>query len=368
MSTDTTNGAAVATRAEEKAAALAVRGVSYTSEQINVIKSTVAVGASNEELGLFLTVAQRSGLDPFTKQIHFVKRWDSKQKRAVGAFQVGIDGFRVIASRNPRYQGRIGPWWCGKDGVWRELWTEDSPPFAAKVGVVVEGYAEPVFATARWSAYVQTTKEGNPNRFWNTMGPEQLAKCAEALALRIAFPNDLSGLYTHEEMGQADNERPAASPAPVKPRPAAAAVKRDAAVQAQAAASVAEVLADEPITEQGDARRDEGEVGTDAAPDEFSMSPEDRAEVLASSSLDEVVLRLAAMRAATKGERKFYEQHTGDMGATRTSVVDAELLLAFRKEPVNTWLDQIKNNETAWPKFCSAIVKVSDSLGIGAQA
>lgn len=369
MSADKNNGAAVAVRAEEKAAALAVRGTSYTSEQINVIKNTVAVGATNEELGLFLTVAQRSGLDPFTKQIHFVKRWDSKRKCEVGAFQVGIDGFRVIAARNPRYQGRIGPWWCGKDGVWRELWTDDAPPFAAKVGVVVAGYAEPVFATARWGAYVQTTKENVPTKFWRDMGPEQLAKCAEALALRIAFPNDLSGLYTHEEMGQADNERPAASPAPVKARPAAAAVKRDAAVQAQAAASVAEVLGDDDATtEQGDARRDEGEVGTDAAPDEFSMSPEDRAEVLASSSLDEVVLRLAAMRAATKGERKFYVQHTGETGATRTSVVDAELLKAFREQPVNTWLDQIKNSATAWPKFCRAIVKVSDSLGIGAQA
>jgi len=363
------NGTEVAVRSEEKAAALAVRGVSYTHEQINVIKSTVAVGASNEELGLFLTVAQRSGLDPFTKQIHFVKRWDSKQKREVGAFQVGIDGFRVIAARNPRYQGRVGPWWAGKDGVWRELWTEETPPFAAKVGIVVQGYAEPIFATARWSAYVQTTKEGNPNRFWNTMGPEQLAKCAEALALRIAFPNDLSGLYTHDEMAQADNgAAPAAAPQAPKTRPAAAAVKRDATVQAAAAASVAEVLADEPNNEQGDARMDESEYGTDAAPaDSPVMSLEDRAEVLAQSAPDEVLVRLAAMRAATKGERKFYEQHAKDGVEPRVSIVDAELLLSFRKEPVNTWLDQIAKNAGAWRLFCRAMLKVSDSLGIGVE-
>lgn len=359
------NGEAIAVRAEEKAAALAVRGVSYTHEQINVIKSTVAVGASNEELGLFLTVAQRSGLDPFTKQIHFVKRWDSKQKREVGAFQVGIDGFRVIAARNPRYQGRVGPWWAGKDGIWRELWTDDAEPFAAKVGIVVQGYAEPIYATARWAAYVQTTKEGNPNRFWNTMGPEQLAKCAEALALRIAFPNDLSGLYTHDEMGQADNGS-AQAPAPqvIKPRPAAAAVKRDAAVQASARASVAEVLAEVPTNEQGDARRDGSDEGMDAPPDDASgpMSAEDRVEVLAQSEPDEVLRMLDAMRAATKDARRFYEVTDG-----RAAIVDAELLLSFRKEPVNTWLDQLKNNAGAWRLFCRALVKLSDSLGIGVE-
>lgn len=368
MSNDKSNGAAVAVRAEEKAAALAVRGVSYTSEQINVIKSTVAVGASNEELGLFLTVAQRSGLDPFTKQIHFVKRWDSKQKREVGAFQVGIDGFRVIAARNPRYQGRVGPWWAGKDGAWRELWTDDAPPFAAKVGIVVEGYAEPVFATARWAAYVQTTKEGNPNRFWNTMGPEQLAKCAEALALRIAFPNDLSGLYTHEEMGQADNERPATSAAPVKARPAAAAVRKQEMVEAAAAASVAEVLNEDTNEHTGDGM-DGVEAGMDAPPVTFAdghspeMSAEDRAEVLASGSVDGVLTALAALRAATKGERHFYAT-TNVEGSTRFSIVDAELLTAFRKEPVNTWVDQIQRNAGAWRLFCRALVKVADQLGV----
>jgi phage recombination protein Bet len=353
------NGEAIAVRAEEKAAALAVRGVSYTHEQINVIKSTVAVGASNEELGLFLTVAQRSGLDPFTKQIHFVKRWDSKQKREVGAFQVGIDGFRVIASRNAKYRGRVGPWWAGKDGQWLELWTDDAPPFAAKVGIVVDGYAEPVFATARWGAYVQTTKEGAPTKFWRDMGPEQLAKCAEALALRIAFPNDLSGLYTHDEMGQAANDDRPAAPA-VAPRPAAAAIKRDAAVKAQAAASVAEVLADE---ETG-APMDESEGGMDAAPNDAPMSTEDRAEMLAQCAPDEILLRLAAMRQATKGERRFYESHAQEDGSTRHSIVDAELLLSFRDKPVNTWLDQIAKNAGAWRLFIRGMLKASDSLGI----
>jgi phage recombination protein Bet len=370
MTADTNNGAAVAVRAEQKAAALAVRGISYTSEQINVIKSTVAVGASNEELGLFLTVAQRSGLDPFTKQIHFVKRYDSKQGREVGAFQVGIDGFRVIASRNPKYQGRVGPWWAGKDGVWRELWTDETPPFAAKVGIVVEGYAEPVFATARWSAYVQTKKDGSPNRFWGLMGPEQLAKCAEALALRIAFPNDLSGLYTHDEMGQADNGREESRPAQAaKPRQAAAAVTKQREVEQAAAASVAEVLGDDT----GDGR-DAVEVGTDAAPVVYAdghspeMSAADRAEVLAQGSADDVLTALTALRVATKGERHFYTSSVVE-GVTHFAVVDGELLKAIGRvgkngAPVNTWLHQIMKSDKARLPFCLALIKVADQLGV----
>ena len=360
-------------RAEDKAASLARVGTSYTSEQINVIKSTVAVGASNEELALFLTVAQRSGLDPFTKQIHFVKRWDTKQQREVGAFQVGIDGFRVIAARSPRYQGRVGPWWCGKDGVWHELWTAEEPPFAAKVGVVVEGYREPVYATARWLAYRQTKKDGGLTRFWAEMGPEQLAKCAEALALRIAFPNDLSGLETDDEMAQADNHEPRI----IVQRPAAAAIARDEKIKKEAAKSVAEVLGNE-LNEMagrkttaewpgehddngaGEATTDTEAAGMDDAP---AMSAADRAEVLMQGTLDDLTVILTALRQATKGARKFYE-----MDGARVKVVDAGLLMGIGRVknggPVNTWLDQILKSATAHPLFCKAVLETADSLGV----
>jgi phage recombination protein Bet len=176
------------------------------SDRLDLLKRTICKGASNEELDLFVAVCNRTGLDPFARQIYAVRRWDDRLQREVQQTQVSIDGFRLVAQRSGEYAGQTPVQWCGQDGQWRDIWLGEQIPAAARVGVYRRGFAEPCYAIAMWSEYVQTKKDGKPTRMWSRMPTLMLAKCAEALALRKAFPAELSGLYSEDEMGQSDND------------------------------------------------------------------------------------------------------------------------------------------------------------------
>jgi phage recombination protein Bet len=194
----------------------------YTREQLDLLKRTLANGTTDDEFALFIGTAKRLELDPFMRQIHPVKR-RSYDKAANGyvekmVIQVGIDGFRAIADRTGQSDGQDGPYWCGPDGKWIDVWLDKEPPVAAKVTVYKRGCSRGFTGVATYRSYAQTDRNGTPNRQWTQMADVMLAKCAEALALRKAHPAQLSGVYAPEEMDQADNDNRRPQSPPVETR------------------------------------------------------------------------------------------------------------------------------------------------------
>ena len=162
----------------------------WTPEQAQLISTTIAPGCSGDELRLFAYACQRTGLDPFSKQIYAIKRGGKM------TIQAGIDGLRSIAERTGQLDGSE-TLWCGDDGQWTDVWLGSKPPAAAKTTIWRKGAGHPFTGVARFQDY--NAGQG----LWTKMGATMIAKCSEALALRKAFPADLSGVYSSDEMEQA---------------------------------------------------------------------------------------------------------------------------------------------------------------------
>jgi len=169
----------------------ALSGPPVTPEQLDLVKRTIANGATPAELQLYLYDCARQGVHPLDKLLHFTKRGGKYTP------VTSIDLMRIRAAETGEYAG-------SDDATFSTLNVrENEPPFSATVTVwrLVQGQRCPFVATARWAEYYPGDAAGT---MWRKMPHTMLGKCAEALALRKGFPRQLAGLYAKEEMDQAE--------------------------------------------------------------------------------------------------------------------------------------------------------------------
>ncbi len=188
---------------------------SFDEAKLKLLKNTICKGASDDEFQLFLHACERTGLDPFMKQIYSIPR-KTKNKNGeweeTRTIQTGVDGFRLIAERTGNYApGREPSYHYDEKG--RLI---SSTAYVKKR--TSDGTWHEIAATAFFEEYKQEFYNKKDDRyelstFWKKMPHVMLAKVAEAVALRKAFPADLSGLYTSDEMAQAEVTTLESSPA-----------------------------------------------------------------------------------------------------------------------------------------------------------
>jgi len=223
--------------------ASAVAPMEFTEDQRKLILNSFLSGASEQEAAVLLELARLRRLNPITRQIHFVKRWDSQRRAEVWSAQVGIDGFRSIAERTGLYDGQDEP----------EFEYEGKTLKLCRVRVYRKDHSRPAVGVAHFSEYAQLNKEKQLTAMWATKPHVMLAKCAEALAFRKAFPEDTSGLYSPEEMGAEEKDvTPNQGFAPTEPAPAdpsfpPASGKRTTEVKARVAARTAKTPTPTPF-------------------------------------------------------------------------------------------------------------------------
>lgn len=201
---------------EEEAAAIEAAGLVFTYPDYHERRGEKVL-APRAIVAKFLHTCERTGLDPLARQIYCIPRLG--RGGIEWGIQTAIDGFRVVAERSRKYAGQDAAEWLCADGSWVDGWVRElhgerneqgqlipgTHPLAARVRVYRHDWNpdKPAVGFASWDEYVQLKTNGDVTAMWASRGVGQLAKCAEALALRKGFPQDLSGIYTDDEMGSA---------------------------------------------------------------------------------------------------------------------------------------------------------------------
>ncbi len=163
----------------------------------------LAPAVLQEQFNYFMYVAAARGLNPLLGQIEPI--WRANKMICL----VRIDGARKLAQDSGMYRGQLGPFWKGKTTGWQDFWDDDEPPSSCKVGIVVDTFPEPIWGIANFKEYglkeEKDYKTGEvriafSSPMWKSGSSFMIAKCAEMIGLRRAFPSSFSSLYIQEEI------------------------------------------------------------------------------------------------------------------------------------------------------------------------
>lgn len=172
------------------------------ADLIRVLGSSLYPNAKPESIALVLGYCRAAGLDPMLKPVHIVPMWDSAARVERDVIMPGIGHYRVQASRSGQYVGKSEPEF-GPDMTEDLNGTKMTFPAWCRITVKrnIGGIVSEFTALERWKENYATAKRDTsaPNAMWRKRPYGQLAKVAEAQALRMAFP-ELLGAEIAEEM------------------------------------------------------------------------------------------------------------------------------------------------------------------------
>ena len=165
--------------------------IKFGEDEIKLIKENICPQSTEAEFNLFMYDCQSRGLNPLRNEIFWIKRGTK------ATHQISIDGQRLIAQRTGEYEGQTDVEY-GQDIEFQGI----TAPEYAKIGVYRKRFTSPLYARAYFKEYAQIYN-GKLSNMWSKFPKLMILKCAESQALRKAFPDSLSGIYTDDEMAQA---------------------------------------------------------------------------------------------------------------------------------------------------------------------
>ena len=193
------------------------------TELLQVLQSSLYPGAALSSIKMVLGYCKAAGLDPMQKPVHIVPMWDGKAKQMRDVIMPGVGLYRTQAARSgcagisePEF-GPILTTKIGGQEISYPEWCRVTVKRRQSSGAVDEFTARE-FWLENYAVKGGQEKSIAPNAMWTKRPYGQIAKCAEAQALRKAFP-EVGSTPTAEEMEGKDLSADTLPPAEAPPPP-----------------------------------------------------------------------------------------------------------------------------------------------------